>query len=185
MEFDAHHDAFRSVVGADERLLWSGRPPRGLLFRGHDAVVMPAGIAVLAFSVFWVYQSINVHAPLAFVLWSVPIVASALYIVAGRFFVDAWHRANTYYGVTDQRVLFVSGARGSKVKSINLRAMVDVSLNEKPSGVGSIAFGTVEVPVPTGFLRASPDPAPRNVFELIPNARSVYDLIRRAQSAAR
>jgi hypothetical protein len=73
-----------------------------------------------------------------FALWGIPFVAVGLHFIVGRFFVDAQQRANTFYGVTNQRVIIVSGILNSKVKSLNLRTLSDLTRDERSNGKGSI-----------------------------------------------
>jgi hypothetical protein len=105
-----------------------------------------------------------------------------LYIVLGRFFADAYQRANTYYGVTNQRVLIITRGIGGKVKSLNLRGLSDISFSGSSNGRGVIQFGTTPWSVSNVFGNSGwpglPS-APR--FELADEAKRVYELIRQAQ----
>lgn len=140
------------------------------------------------FAFFWEWQVIQSDAPPFFVLWGVPFVLVGLYLIFGRFIVEAKQRERTYYGVTSERVLIVSGLFGRKVKSVSLRNLADLSLSEGASGEGSISFGG-GAPFGSWFGGFSGWPGmeayvgPR--FDLIPNARSVYNIIRDAQRAAK
>jgi hypothetical protein len=64
------------------------------------------------------------------VLWGIPFVLVGLYLIIGRFFADAYLRARTCYGVTDQRVLIVTNLWNLQVKSVSLRTLGDISLRE-------------------------------------------------------
>jgi hypothetical protein len=93
--------AIHDQLGPGERLLWSGRPAQGLVFRLADAMMIPFSLMWGGFAFFWEYSVISRgNAPLFFMAWGVPFVAIGIYIICGRFFVDAKQRANTAYGVT-------------------------------------------------------------------------------------
>ena len=121
-------------------------------------------------------------APVFFRLWGIPFVLVGLYMVAGRFFVDSFQSSKTLYGVTNERILIVSGISNRNVKSLNLRTLTDITLSEKPSGIGTITFGpTVSANWQKNFpfsRRVEPD---YPLFEAIPNAKNVYEIIRQAQ----
>jgi hypothetical protein len=109
-----------------------------------------------------------------------------LYLVVGRFLVDAHQRGQTVYGLTDQNVVIVSGLRTRNVKRLTLRTLSDVSLDESTDRRGTITFG----PTPPSSAwfggRSWPGMGRTMVpsFDLIENARLVYDLILRTQRAA-
>ena len=139
------------------------------------------------FALFWEWQVIQSDAPAFFVLWGLPFVLVGLYLIIGRFIVEAKQRERTYYGVTNERVLIVSGLFGRKVKSLSLRNLADVSLGEGAGGEGSISFGG-GAPfgswfVGIGWPGMEAYVGPR--FDLIPNAKSVHNIIRDAQRSAR
>ena len=140
--------AIQEQLGPGERLLWSGRPAQGLVFRQADAMMIPFSLMWSGFAFFWEYSVISAgKAPLFFMASGIPFVAIGIYMIGGRFFVDSKQRANTAYGVTNQRVIIVSGILNKQIKSLSLRTISDVSLSEKASGLGSILFGPSNSPL--------------------------------------
>jgi hypothetical protein len=168
-----------------EQVLWQGKPRRGLVIRGSDAFAVPFSLLWCGFAVFWESSVIrSPNAPAFFVLWGVPFVLLGVYLVVGRFFVEALRRANTCYAVTPQRIIIVSGVFVRKVKSLNLRTLTDVSLSESRSGEGSITFGA-QHPIAPLFAGMSAWPGAQRYlapsFDLISDAKGVYETIRGAQ----
>ena len=179
-----------SVIGSQlasgERLLWNGRPVQGIVFKPADAFMIPFSLLWGGFAFFWEYSVISTDkAPLFFMLWGIPFVAIGLHFIFGRFLVDAKQRANTSYGVTSQRVIIVSGILSKKIKSLSLRSLSDLSLDEKSNGSGIISFGASTFPAfwPSGMAwPGMPSAVP--TFELTENARTVFETIRKAQGSA-
>ena len=162
-----------------ERQLWTGSPKQGIVLRPTDAFQIPFSLLWGGFAIFWVASAIRMGAPFFFVLFGVPFVIMGLYLIFGRFFVDAWRRRNTTYAVTTDRILIESGLRTMTLTSLSLKSLPEVTLQERSDGTGSIVFG------PTTSLtgRANAVFVPTG-FELIPDARRVYDIIREAQKDA-
>ena len=50
-------------------------------------------------------------------------------------------RSRTYYGLTNERVIIISGLSSRTVKSLQVQTLTDVSLSEEASGTGTVAFG--------------------------------------------
>ena len=179
-------NVIQARLATGERLLWEGRPTQGIVFRAADAFMIPFSLLWGGFAFFWEYSVLSmVRTPLFFALWGIPFVAAGLYLIVGRFVVDAKQRANTLYGVTNQRVVIVSGILNSKIKSLNLRTLSDLTLDERSSGKGNISFGpTSPFAQWTGGLAWPGMSSPTPAFELVEGARSVFEIIRQAQGAA-
>lgn len=178
----------RPELGCDERLVWSGAPKQGVFFRPSDLVAVPFSLMWGGFAVFWEYSvSTAKDAPIFMMLWGVPFVLAGLYMIAGRFFADAYQRKRTYYGVTDQRIVILGGLFNREVKSLPLTTLSDITFSERPDHRGTITFGPSSfglsmmgsTPWPGASKRMPP------AFDLIENARHVYALIREAQQSAR
>lgn len=115
-----------------------------------------------------------------------PFYLLSIYMIVGRFFFEAKQRANMFYAVTNERILIVSDFLIQDVKSINLRAIPDLSLSEGKNNEGTISFG-LGLPFGLTFGGLSGWPgmvAQSDQFDLISNAKSVFETIREAQRAA-
>lgn len=104
--------------------------------------MVPFSLLWGGFAFFWEYSVLQAQeAPFFFALWGIPFVLVGIYIIIGRFFVDSYQRARTFYGVTDQRVLILGGLMTREVKSLPLKSLSEMSLQERADRSGSILFG--------------------------------------------
>jgi hypothetical protein len=177
-------DEIRRQLGSGERVLWSGQPKQGLILRASDALMIPFSLPWGGFAFFWEWSVINSDAPGFFVLWGIPFVLVGIYLIVGRFFVEARQRLKTHYAVTNERVLIISGLLRPTVKSLSLSTLTDVSLSESANGEGSVTFGAVSALSGmfggfAGWPGMSERVGPR--FDVIPKAKGVYEIIRTAQ----
>jgi hypothetical protein len=161
-----------------ERLLWSGRPGQGLRLRTADAVMIPFSLMWGGFAFFWEFMVVSQQAPLIMRLWGLPFVCIGLYMIVGRFFVDSFLRARTHYGLTSTRVIIVTLRGSRQVKSLTLAGLTDITLSERKDHSGNIVFGPGSASNPfINNRRGATAPS----FELIADARLVYERIRGAQ----
>lgn len=166
-----------------ERLLWSGQPRTGIRLRAQDAFLIPFSILWCGFAIFWEASVINTGAPFFFKLWGIPFVCAGLFFVFGRFIVDARNRARTFYGITSERIIIISGVFSQQIKSLQLRTLADISLAQQSDGSGTITLGagqSMNSFVPVGSWPGAQRYAPPS-FDLIERAKEVYDIIRNAQ----
>ncbi|MGD0091429.1 MAG: PH domain-containing protein [Planctomycetota bacterium] len=147
--------------------------------------MIPFSVMWCGFAIFWESTVVTQGAPFFFMLWGIPFVLVGLYIVFGRFIVDAGARDRMFYGVTSERIIIVSGFFSRRTKSLNLRTLSDISLTERGNGTGTITFGPTHPMArwaPAGWPGSGQYAAP--AFEMIDRAREIYDLIREAQKIA-
>jgi hypothetical protein len=164
-----------------ERQLWAGVPRQGILLRRADVFMIPFSLLWGGFAIFWETSVLKTGAPGFFALFGIPFVLVAFYITIGRFFVDARMRARTTYAVTSDRVIINSGIFSPTTKSLNVRTISDVTLQERANGSGTITFGATN-PLAAFYSGTSWPGVPQTPsFEMIPDARRVYDIIRDAQ----
>lgn len=168
-----------------ERLLWSGVPQQGIVFRSSDVFLIPFSLMWGGFALFWEFGVLSSPAPGFMAVWGVPFVFIGLYITVGRFFVDARIRRRTTYGVTTDRVIIADGLIAPRLKSLNLSTLTDVTLKQGADGRGTITFGP-EIPWGRAYDGFAWPGIPRGTaFERIPEAKRVYDIVRDAQRGSR
>lgn len=179
----------RPELTREERLLWSGAPQSGLRWRSSDWLAFP-------FVLFWCYMMMygttrhGIHpdqSPLYLTPQGIPFVLIGLYMLVGRFFVDWYQRTRTFYGLTDQRVIILSGVFNRQVKSLTLATLSDISLTEGAHGTGVITFGPAATSASVFgrslFRGMNNQQVPS--FDMIEDVRKVYALVRDAQQAGR
>jgi len=168
-----------------ERVIWSGRPRQGLLLRGMDAFAIPFGLVWTSIPLFGAWATLRrPNGDLFALIPVIPFILIGLYLIVGRFFIDAAQRRRTFYALTNERILIVSGLWSRDIRSIALRMLDQVDVSARASGEGTITFGRGAYrsfalpgwPGMKGYL------AP--MFEMIPDVAAVAKLIRDAQRAA-
>ncbi len=167
-----------------ENLLWSGKPDkRRFLLRGWWAI--PFSLMWGGFALFWEGSVISTNAPFFFRLWGVPFVVIGLYLIVGRFFVAAREADNTWYAVTNRRILIHGGLLRQNFTELDLARLPALQLSSVQGGIGSIIFGASSS-FGSGFVipgwpmnGSQTSPA----FQAIPDAREVYEIIKQAQGS--
>jgi hypothetical protein len=171
---------FQGRLLPGERILWTGTPPGGILFAPGDAIRIPFSLMWGGFAIFWEWSVLRMaRAPNFFTLWGIPFVVVGLYLIAGRFFVDAWVRARTSYAVTSQRVLILRTAPAFKFTAYSIDRLPELSLEERADGRGTIRFQP-HVPMwgNRGLWSWTPS-TDSTQFLLIADARGVFDRIQK------
>jgi len=173
-------------LDSNEKLIWSGQPKRGIIFRSADIFVIPFSILWCGFAIFWLYSALNSGAPLYFALFGVPFVVIGLIFVFGRFLIDAKQREHTFYGITTDRIIIKSGVFKKSVKSLNIRTLSDLEYTEKSDGSGTISIGPRNVFMMWGNgMNWWPGVKVNPSLESIPEVRMVYNKIIELQRAGR
>lgn len=175
---------FQRFLLPGERLLWTGRPPTGVLFRPIDWFLIPFSIFWTAFAVFWNWNVWTGNAPLVFKLFGLPFLAAGAFFVAGRFLLDARDRARTGYAVTDRRVLIVK-KNGDTLRALDIGSLPSLELSERKDGSGSIRFGPTASIFMSGNAMWYPGLDPTPAFLRVPGVRDVYTRIQKQAAEAR
>jgi hypothetical protein len=168
-----------SFLSPGETVLWTGRPAAGVRFGVQDLVLIPLGLFVLAVTGFWIYAAVQARsACLALAVIPGGVLGTLAY--AGRAWWSARERAHTVYILTDRHALIMY--RASRIRAVDLATAGEVSLDESRDGSGTITFGPFNlllVFMPAGGAYRFP------LFQFLPGARAVYNLILKTQLAAR
>lgn len=169
----------KSELNSSEQLLWAGQPRSGIVFRLNDAYMIPFSLLWAGFACYSMFKRQTLD------LVGVPFVLIGLYLVVGRFFVEAWKRKRIFYGITTERVIAISTFFSRTVTSVNLRTLSDLTLTQRADGSGDIVLGG-SVRSKGWFKgwanRRQQDEQP--ALELIADARRVYDILRDAHTKA-
>lgn len=125
-----------------EKILWSGRPARGFRLTLWDIGLIPFSLFWGGFAIFWESGVMSMPgAPVFMRLWGIPFVLIGLYLIAGRFVVDAAARARTEYVLTDRRVIIRRSGFLPNFSTTQLELLPSVTLEEGRGGTGTIKFG--------------------------------------------
>lgn len=181
--------AITSRLLPNERIVWSGRPARGIKFTGSDLLTIPFDIFALFFAITWISAARSDGSPLEFRVFGISFVLVGLFVTAGRFPVDAWARSNTRYAIMERRGMIARESPVPKYTSIALDRLPETNLEEHSDGSGTITFGrTASVfrfslrGQPLRSLMPSFNPTP--AFPFIPDARQVFDQFHQQEPAA-
>jgi hypothetical protein len=164
-----------------ETLVWAGVPKKGLVLRRNDLFLIPFSILWLGFSCVWEIF-VYIEKVLIMELFGLIFVFAGLVLLIGRFFIDAWWRRDTLYGITDQRIFVVQPALfGKKVEnSIPIKDINNVSYTEKSDGSGTLKF-SAEIATTFSFPKKYSDQIfydyKSAVFDMIPHVRTVYNIV--------
>lgn len=176
-------DELRQTLLTDERVLWEGEPYKGMILRPIEAFLIPFSLLWAGFAVFWnigVWFTDSHGSDLPFKLFGLPFLIAGLYITFGRFLLDMRIRSHLHYAVTDRRILIYRQGRNAKSKSVDIKRLPSIELDERSDGYGTIRFGAAMSLLSGqnfGIWQPTFDATPQ--FLRIPSVRSVYQLIQK------
>jgi hypothetical protein len=165
----------RAEIPPGAHVLWIGRPGQGLRFRALDIFLVPFTFLWFGF-VAYIFSGVftDPRAATQGGWFLLPFLAAGLYMLAGRFVVDAYRRSQTWYALTDREALIVTGGLRPSSRHVRLRNAAEISLSG--DAVGSVRFGCAPSPWSNdqaAYLGAGPRVA---TFEFVSGARNVYAL---------
>jgi len=161
--------------------MWQGRPSTGLILRPIELFLIPFSLLWGGFALFWNIGvwTIGPGGDLPFKLFGVPFLLAGLYLIVGRFWLDAHLRSGFRYVVTDRRILILKEG-GSTTKSVDIKRLPALEFDERSDGTGTIRFGAsgnLFSGSNFGLWQPTFDQTPQ--FIRIDNARHVFELIQR------
>jgi hypothetical protein len=105
-------------------------------------------------------------------------------MIVGRFFFDSTQRRKTYYALTNERVIIISGVFSQNTKTLDLKNLSEINISAKDNGKGTITFGASH---PMAWMYAGsgfPSMGRYQIapsFDMIEDAKTVYQHIKRLQ----
>jgi hypothetical protein len=170
-----------------ETLLWAGVPRQNIFLRSNDVFLIPFSLAWFGFVIFAGMQAISKNnGPPSSLIVLIPLGLMGLYLVLGRFLVDAWHRERMVYAVTSERIIAVYGLLKRIVLERSIDSLTDVTLVQGSGNGGTIGFGRDATKRFAGWdgLPGFGEPT-LHCFYLDGNVQEVYDIICKARESAR
>jgi len=134
------HELFQKDLLEDERIQWVGQPESHILFTRTDIFLVPFSIVWSGFVIYWEIIAWE-SGPFA-VCFGLPLFLIGLYILFGRFLYKIWKKKNTYYAVTNKRILILTKkifTRSFRATYLNTIPNIDKSV--RSDGIGTITFG--------------------------------------------
>lgn len=177
---DTH--AFHDFLDRDEKLLWTGKPKSGFIFRKTDIFIIPFSLFWCGFSAFWIFMAAKGSA--VFALFGLPFLFIGIMLLFGRFFIEKKQREKTIYGITEDRIIIISGILSTKVNSVSLKNISNLEFTENADGSGSIHFGPKDPRDPFGMMQGMtwmPGVKPVPALTNIENVRSAYRILAKLQ----
>lgn len=175
--FDIENE-LRPCLATNEKLIWTGKPRTGILIRNTDIFFIPFSIFWAGFAIFWEMTALSSKDPFPFAIFGIPFVAVGFYVTIGRFFIDAKKRANTIYGLTQERIIIKTGVFSQEIKSLNIKNLPEITINQKADNSGTITFGSADskqASMIQGMEWPGVKQPPR--LEFIEDVKNVYDKI--------
>ena len=141
---DFEKDVFSNRLLPYEKILWSGKPVRGVVFTPWDIFLLP-------FIVVWI-GSVAIVAVIALSSYDDPFTAfiamMMVVVVAtvmwGRYWWDAWLRGKTQYALTEHRLLICRVGLFAAFKAVSINRFREAYLIEGKDGRGSIRIGNAQ-----------------------------------------
>lgn len=132
------------MSGAEERILWQGKPDkRAYIFRGSFVLV--------PFSILWLVLVISWMSTMAFnnASWlsqarAILVLLIGIYFAFGRFWIAAKDADNSLYIVTDRRIIIHAGSFHPYTAEIPKADVRSIRLIRHASGIGTIRIETAQ-----------------------------------------
>ncbi len=161
----------------DEKLLWSGQPKQGILFRDADMILIPMSIILIGFALILDFALLHYQASLLFQLFGILMAGAGIYVGLLRYFIDAAKRARTYYYITDKRIIIATGRKKTAISTLPLKNIDRMETTIEKDGSGFIIFGNTNPLYPwlLGGFYFTGESVPG--LELLPDVKLVYTII--------
>ncbi|MBN2879976.1 MAG: hypothetical protein JXN65_10170 [Clostridia bacterium] len=173
----------------DEQILWNGQPS-GRLFRTADLLFFPATFFGVFFIYLWIKLSFTAELPVFAYLILAFLTLQIIYMGIGRFFYKSYLNRNTYYYVTDRRILILKDTMRRKLIALDIISLPIIEKKVNRDGFGSLYFGEL-VLASSIYANSGMDfyarpglftcPIPPAFFDLS-DAAQVYSIINRVKA---
>jgi len=170
---------FGEILLKNESIIWAGRPKQGFALKSSDKYLIPFSIFWCGFIFIWEYITLYVlEGATILSFFGIPFILIGLYLLIGRYFMDASIRKNTYYALSDNRVFIRTGVWNISTNIYRFKDLSQIQFTEKADGSGNILIRPVGITFPQeGKLNRSALPQGAIQFELIDSVKKVFLLL--------
>ena len=165
-----------------EKLIWSGKPKQGIVFRKNDIFVIPFSILWLLLCFLAISTILKTQVPNLLLLVVIPIALLGLFFLVGRYVLDVKRRNKIKYWLTDQRIVIKGEKLKNEFKSISTEDLKYVEYKPKKNGFGTIILGDDREKSFGRFIKIEElywlNPKRSSRLELIENANNILDKIK-------
>ena len=158
-----------------EKLIWTGKPKRGIIFRRSDRFLVATSLLWVGFVSFWTINAIQYNPPFFSTRVKIIVVFTGVYITIGRFFMDAKKRANTVYGITTEGIIIKSGIFFREIESLNINTLSNITIDHEAQNCGTITLGPKDKDLMVRYNWPGTKQVPK--LDLIEDVKMVYDEI--------
>jgi len=124
-----------------EKLIWSGKPKQGIIFRKNDLLIIPFSIFWLLFCFLAINTILKTQVPNFLLFVVIPFALLGLFLLFGRYILDLKRRNKIKYWLTDQRIVIQGEKLKNEFKSISTKDLKYVEYKPKKIGFGTIILG--------------------------------------------
>lgn len=139
------NDLLQDELLKDEELLWTGRPEVNVLFTIQDIYLVPFGLLWCGFIFFGIkdmFSKIGTSTGdiLGLIFFSIFFIIG-LYLLFGRFLYKIYKKKNTYYAVTNKRIIIITKIFSKNIQAVFINGIPTINKSIRKSGIGTIRFG--------------------------------------------
>src|SRR4051812_24427951 len=109
-----------SQLSGNERVLWHDRPKQGFILRPHYLFFIPFSVLWVGGISYFLLTNAKEEYSSIFNIFVFIAIIQLLYVVVGQIVFDILRRRNSYYAVTNERIIIVSGIFSQETTSLNL-----------------------------------------------------------------
>ncbi len=134
-------DALQRVIDPTERLMWAGKPARGLWRKVPlTFTIRPLfGLIMTIYGCYFAYLEIARGESISpAILLSTFMIAYGLFMIVSNIWLELSYRTKIFYGVTDRRVIYMTSLIGKQIAAKDIRALPNLSYKQDRKGIGGV-----------------------------------------------
>lgn len=130
---------FKDQLSGKEQILWASPPKQGLQFRTSDKYMIPFSLLWCATVVVWEWFTLGMGELGTTMAWfGVPFMLIGLYLLIGRFFMDAFVRKHIFYAISTKKLLVKTGKWNRSTDIFPLKSIHRLTLETGKKGSGTL-----------------------------------------------